>query len=150
MQAGSELFAAHGFDGATVETIAERAGVNKAMINYHFGGKRGLYQAILTATFDEVGAGRRARSAATGRRRPPQIAAFIDCRAELAHDAAGPPSPRSSCARCSPADRIDREVFPRVGGRRRARDGDRRAAACRGQPPPGRPLLTPTSRSWLR
>ena len=49
--AGLEEFAAGGFDGATVDRIARRAAVNKAMINYHFGGKAGLYRAILEAEF---------------------------------------------------------------------------------------------------
>lgn len=54
MTAGTELFAERGFDGTSVERIAHRAGVNKAMINYHFGGKRKLYVAILSATFTEM------------------------------------------------------------------------------------------------
>jgi TetR/AcrR family transcriptional regulator len=37
-----------------VWAIAARAGVNKAMISYHFGGKRELYLAILSATFSEI------------------------------------------------------------------------------------------------
>jgi TetR/AcrR family transcriptional regulator len=52
--AGAELFATKGYEGAPVWTIAARAGVNKAMISYHFGGKRKLYRAILDATFSEV------------------------------------------------------------------------------------------------
>lgn len=51
MTAATQLFAAHGFDGATVEQIAALAGVNKAMISYHFGGKDGLYTAILRSSF---------------------------------------------------------------------------------------------------
>jgi TetR/AcrR family transcriptional regulator len=51
MQAGAELFAEVGFDGATAERIAQRAGATKAMINYHFRSKQGLYEAILLATF---------------------------------------------------------------------------------------------------
>jgi AcrR family transcriptional regulator len=51
MAAASELFAAHGYDGTTVDVIAMRAGVNKAMINYHFAGKQGLYTAILRRDF---------------------------------------------------------------------------------------------------
>lgn len=46
-----DLFAEHGFDGVRVEQIAAASGVNKALINYHFGGKAGLYSAILKATF---------------------------------------------------------------------------------------------------
>jgi TetR/AcrR family transcriptional regulator len=45
------LFADRGFAGATVDAIAVRAGVNKAMINYHFQGKQGLYTAILRRDF---------------------------------------------------------------------------------------------------
>src|SRR5919106_681017 len=51
---GAELFAERGYDGVPVWAIARKAGVNKAMINYHFGGKRNLYQAIVSATFAEI------------------------------------------------------------------------------------------------
>ena len=54
LAAGTELFAEHGYDGVPVAAIATRAGVNKAMINYHFGGKRPLYLAIVGATFAEI------------------------------------------------------------------------------------------------
>jgi AcrR family transcriptional regulator len=47
IDAATALFAERGFDGARVDAIASRAGVNKAMISYHFGGKGGLYGAIL-------------------------------------------------------------------------------------------------------
>lgn len=47
IEAATSLFALHGFDGVSVDAIATRAGVNKAMINYHFDNKEGLYQAIL-------------------------------------------------------------------------------------------------------
>ena len=52
--AGTELFAERGYDGVPVAAIAQQAGVNKAMINYHFGGKRKLYLAIVSATFEEI------------------------------------------------------------------------------------------------
>jgi AcrR family transcriptional regulator len=51
LSAGTDLFAEYGFDAVRVEQIAEASGVNKALINYHFGGKAGLYSAILKATF---------------------------------------------------------------------------------------------------
>jgi AcrR family transcriptional regulator len=57
LSAGAELFAERGYDGVPVAAIAGRAGVNKAMISYHFGGKRKLYLAIVTATFTEIVAG---------------------------------------------------------------------------------------------
>ncbi len=40
-------FAAHGYAAARVSDIAERAGVNKQLISYYFGGKEGLYQALV-------------------------------------------------------------------------------------------------------
>ncbi|HEV8121062.1 MAG TPA: TetR family transcriptional regulator [Candidatus Polarisedimenticolia bacterium] len=54
MAAGEELFAQFGFSGASVDRIARAAGVNKAMINYHFRGKAGLYEAILVANLAPI------------------------------------------------------------------------------------------------
>ena len=51
LAAATEFFAERGFAGATVDAIAVRARVNKAMINYHFQGKQGLYTAILKRDF---------------------------------------------------------------------------------------------------
>jgi AcrR family transcriptional regulator len=113
MAAGSELFAAQGYHGVSVETIAERAGVNKAMISYHFGGKRGLHTAILTTTFDEVGASVRAL-AATAQPAPVQLAAFIDLITDLA-TARRPAFPALFMRQALSADRVDRDVLPRVG-----------------------------------
>jgi TetR/AcrR family transcriptional regulator len=54
LAAGTELFAERGYDGVAVWAIAQKAGVNKAMISYHFGGKQKLYGAIVDATFAEI------------------------------------------------------------------------------------------------
>jgi TetR/AcrR family transcriptional regulator len=51
LAAATELFAERGFAEATVDAIAARARVNKAMINYHFEGKQGLYTSILKRDF---------------------------------------------------------------------------------------------------
>ena len=45
--AAREVFARQGFEGARTREIAERAGANKAMISYHFGGKGGLFTAVV-------------------------------------------------------------------------------------------------------
>lgn len=49
LRAGGQLFAETGFAQARVREIARRAGTNLAAINYHFGGKEGLYLAVLQA-----------------------------------------------------------------------------------------------------
>lgn len=45
IDAGLKLFGTHGYDGTSTRAIAAEAGVNIALIAYHFGGKDGLRQA---------------------------------------------------------------------------------------------------------
>lgn len=54
IEAGRDVFAEFGFGGAKVDAIAARAGVNKAMINYHFQGKSGLYQVVIESVMDHA------------------------------------------------------------------------------------------------
>ena len=42
-----EMFAEIGYDKTSVRELASRSNANIAAINYHFGGKEGLYQAVL-------------------------------------------------------------------------------------------------------
>lgn len=56
LEAAVAEFAAKGYAGARVSEIAERAGVNKQLISYYFGGKAGLYHALGTAWFGEESA----------------------------------------------------------------------------------------------
>lgn len=44
---GRAAFAELGFDGASVEEIAARAGVSKPVVYEHFGGKEGLYAVVV-------------------------------------------------------------------------------------------------------
>lgn len=54
LAAAIEEFTARGLDGARVDDIAERSGVNKRMIYYYFGDKGGLYLAVLEATYADI------------------------------------------------------------------------------------------------
>jgi AcrR family transcriptional regulator len=47
-----EVFATHGFHGASMNDVAEAVGVTKPVLYQHFDSKRDLYQALI----DEVGA----------------------------------------------------------------------------------------------
>jgi AcrR family transcriptional regulator len=60
MRAATDLFAAGGFEGTSVDAIAAASGINKALINYHFGGKAGLYSEILHVVFGGMSDGLRA------------------------------------------------------------------------------------------
>lgn len=51
LEAASAEFAAHGFVGARIDTIAHRTSLNVRMIYYHFQSKEGLYQAVLEAIY---------------------------------------------------------------------------------------------------
>lgn len=52
LDAARAVFAEQGYQGATVRTIAARAGVDAAMVNHWFGGKQGLFTAIVELPFD--------------------------------------------------------------------------------------------------
>src|SRR5262249_59543437 len=54
VNAAATLFAARGFDGVTVAEVARQARANKALINYHFGGKLQLYRTIVREMFAEL------------------------------------------------------------------------------------------------
>ncbi len=52
LDAAAAQFARHGFGGARTQAIADEAGVNKAMLYYHFQDKRDLYVAALRDQFE--------------------------------------------------------------------------------------------------
>ena len=54
LAAASDEFGAHGFAATTVDRIARRARVNKAMIYYHFPNKRALYTCIIRDVFAPI------------------------------------------------------------------------------------------------
>ncbi|MBW1996337.1 MAG: TetR/AcrR family transcriptional regulator [Deltaproteobacteria bacterium] len=53
-EAATEVFAEVGFEGARIEEIAKRAGVNKAMIYYRIGDKQALYAAAIHDVFSDT------------------------------------------------------------------------------------------------
>lgn len=54
LEAGTTLFAQHGFDGTSVRMIADLASANVAAVAYHFGSKRGLYDAVFEHLYTRV------------------------------------------------------------------------------------------------
>jgi len=83
LTAATHLFAARGYDGVSVAQIAQRAGVTKALINYHFGGKHKLYLAIITDTFSEI-VERVEELAASDHSAPDQLREFVALVGEMA------------------------------------------------------------------
>ncbi|WP_202899452.1 TetR/AcrR family transcriptional regulator [Kordiimonas gwangyangensis] len=47
LDAAEALFAKHGFDGVSMRMVADLAKVDLALASYHFGSKRGLFDAVL-------------------------------------------------------------------------------------------------------
>jgi len=47
LDVGRSVFAERGYDGASIEDIADRAGVSKPVVYEHFGGKEGLYAVVV-------------------------------------------------------------------------------------------------------
>ena len=54
IHAAEALFAERGFDGATLDMLAARAGANKALVSYYFGSKEGLYDAVIAAVTADI------------------------------------------------------------------------------------------------
>ena len=54
LAAATRLFAEKGFAGVSIRQLAEAAGVNSAMISYYYGGKEGLYEAVLTTQYERL------------------------------------------------------------------------------------------------
>ncbi len=53
--AAAEAFSAKGFDGTSMDDIANAAGVNKAMIYYHFADKLTLYRRVVSDGLQQMG-----------------------------------------------------------------------------------------------
>lgn len=47
MQVAEDLFSEKGFEGTSIRTLAQKAGVNVAMVSYYFGSKEKLFEALV-------------------------------------------------------------------------------------------------------
>jgi TetR/AcrR family transcriptional regulator len=65
LRAARELLTEKGLPAVTVREIAERAGVQPALVNYHFGGKDALLRSVLASVSEEMA--QRIREVTTGR-----------------------------------------------------------------------------------
>ena len=58
LDAAEELFMQHGFEGTSMRLLTAKAGVNLAAVNYHFGSKDALIEAVFRRRLDPMNAAR--------------------------------------------------------------------------------------------
>jgi AcrR family transcriptional regulator len=51
----TRLFAAHGYDGTSIEAVLKEAGVSRGSLYHHFAGKEALYEAVVEDVETKVG-----------------------------------------------------------------------------------------------
>ena len=56
LDAAEQVFAAHGFEGASIREIAEKAGVQGALVHHHGGKKTELFFTVVSRRADELSA----------------------------------------------------------------------------------------------
>ncbi len=81
LDAAERLFARRGFHGVSIRDITSTAGVDVALVNYHFATKRGLFDAVFLRRAEILNAERLALLEAVQRRaapRPPTVEDVID------------------------------------------------------------------------
>jgi AcrR family transcriptional regulator len=54
LDVAEHLFMEHGFEATSLRQLTSSAGVNLAAVNYHFGSKEELFQAVLTRRLDPM------------------------------------------------------------------------------------------------
>ena len=54
LRAARSAFAQGGLEGARVDDIARRAGINKQLVYHYFGSKDGLYMAVLEQVYRDI------------------------------------------------------------------------------------------------
>jgi len=90
LDAAEELFMQHGFEGTSMRLLTAKAGVNLAAVNYHFGSKDALIEAVFRRRLDPMNT---ERVAALERLENPSaediIRAFVGPSLRLIEDAKG-------------------------------------------------------------
>ena len=96
LDAAEELFMLHGFEGTSMRLLTGKAGVNLAAVNYHFGSKHALIEAVFRRRLDPMNLERIAeldKLEADAASRPPSpeaiIRAFIVPSLRLVEDGKG-------------------------------------------------------------
>ena len=96
LDAAEELFMLHGFEGTSMRLLTGKAGVNLAAVNYHFGSKDALIEALFRRRLDPMNTARiaeleRLEQEAPGRALAPAaiIRAFVGASLRLVEDTRG-------------------------------------------------------------
>src|SRR5260221_7712992 len=94
LDAAEELFMQHGFEGTSMRLLTAKAEANLAAVNYHFGSKDALIEAVFRRRLDPMNSGRiaeldRLEKDAGGKPLSPQqiIGAFVGASLRLIEDA---------------------------------------------------------------
>jgi AcrR family transcriptional regulator len=94
LDAAEELFMQHGFGGTSMRQLTAQAGANLAAVNYHFGSKDALIEAVFRRRLDPMNSGRiaeldRIEKEAGGRALTPEaiIRAFVGASLRMIEDA---------------------------------------------------------------
>jgi len=93
LDAAEELFMQHGFEGTSMRQLTSQAGANLAAVNYHFGSKDALIEAVFRRRLDPMNASRiaeldRLEKEAAGRPLSPEtiIRAFVGASLRMIED----------------------------------------------------------------
>jgi len=93
LETAEELFMQHGFEGTSMRLLTTKAGVNLAAVNYHFGSKDALIEAVFRRRLDAINAERiaaldRLEADAQGRPLDPEaiVRAFIGASLRMVED----------------------------------------------------------------
>lgn len=81
LDVGTRLFAERGYEGTSIETVLDEAGISRGALYHHFGGKDKLFEAVLDQLESDVGSRVLAAAAAATDIRD---ALRLGCRAWLA------------------------------------------------------------------